>query len=527
MKKSVSRRKCTFLLMALVAALCLSVSPALKAELAIVATRADAINGTSSIVVFNLDTTVRYQTPIDYTYQYTAMDNGTFQINPVTSQIIVTGYDPANDESVIKCYALTIDGSRLLFQTTRSYWNHVDIATAQLDDDDLDEYAIGATQMVDYQGAGLIPFGQVSLHDGTSMTAETPSYKYELKAIATGNMDDDPYDEICTAEFYDPLHETSYRQSKTRVIDHDAIAIQDSTDTDYCVFNDVVMCDFNGDGKDAPVVAMDWDQGPPIIVAGLRYFNQCPKPWDGTEVWNYAYDSVICPRLGCDDEDDKGMRVIKGQFDNDSRDELMIAIQGYDADYDGMSPVQEAESYYYDDDGSKIADNRNPWYWASEFNCLAAADVDGDGIDEAYIGHYYDRDAPANMSHLMYYDFSDGNGNHPLPDIDGWDYVYGHLTDMRIIDLPETPAEPNNCLGVWQKGYGMPTDLNSDCYVEWSDFSIFALQWLSEDCGATADFDGNCVVDWGDFAIFAASWLDCNDPQNIPPCLPNWIVPDH
>ena len=83
-------------------------------------------------------------------------------------------------------------------------------------------------------------------------------------------------------------------------------------------------------------------------------------------------------------------------------------------------------------------------------------------------------------------------------------------------DLPKT------CYEAQQVGYGMQTDLNPDCYINWSDFSVFAGHWLFDQCGAAADFDGSCLVDWGDFSIFASTWLDCNDPQNVPPCTASW-----
>ena len=51
-------------------------------------------------------------------------------------------------------------------------------------------------------------------------------------------------------------------------------------------------------------------------------------------------------------------------------------------------------------------------------------------------------------------------------------------------------------------------------------------QWLASNCGNPADFDNSCcsggLVDWGDFSIFAGTWLDCNDPENMPPCIANW-----
>ncbi len=75
-------------------------------------------------------------------------------------------------------------------------------------------------------------------------------------------------------------------------------------------------------------------------------------------------------------------------------------------------------------------------------------------------------------------------------------------------------------------GYGMQTDLDKTCKIDWGDFSVFASHWLATDCGNPADFDNSCCsggkVDWGDFSIFAGTWLDCNDPENMPPCIANW-----
>ena len=78
-------------------------------------------------------------------------------------------------------------------------------------------------------------------------------------------------------------------------------------------------------------------------------------------------------------------------------------------------------------------------------------------------------------------------------------------------------------------GYGMPTDLDHSCKVDWGDFMLMIDPWAwlpSDCCGNPADFDNSCcfggTVDWGDFSIFAGTWLDCNDPEKLPPCVPNW-----
>jgi len=41
------------------------------------------------------------------------------------------------------------------------------------------------------------------------------------------------------------------------------------------------------------------------------------------------------------------------------------------------------------------------------------------------------------------------------------------------------PSGPTTCQEVLDLGYGKSADLNSDCYVNWQDFTLFANQWLA------------------------------------------------
>lgn len=68
----------------------------------------------------------------------------------------------------------------------------------------------------------------------------------------------------------------------------------------------------------------------------------------------------------------------------------------------------------------------------------------------------------------------------------------------------------------------LDTDLNDDCYVDWSDLVIITDQWLAADCcepdwcrGADSDEDKD--VDFLDFSIFAGWWLECGNPLD-PAC---------
>ena len=115
---------------------------------------------------------------------------------------------------------------------------------------------------------------------------------------------------------------------------------------------------------------------------------------------------------------------------------------------------------------------------------------------------------------LGFYVYKDGNASDMT-------LTNGRIVDVKIIDLDDALV-PSTCAEVWSMGYGMQTDLDQSCLVDWGDFSVFASNWLATNCGNPADFDGTCLVDWGDFSIFAGTWLDCNDPTNMPSCIANW-----
>jgi hypothetical protein len=75
-------------------------------------------------------------------------------------------------------------------------------------------------------------------------------------------------------------------------------------------------------------------------------------------------------------------------------------------------------------------------------------------------------------------------------------------------------------------GYGLTSDINGDCYVDFRDVEIIAYNWLLTDCAVHnncqgADFaptDG--TVNFVDFSVFALEWMWCNNPQDSN-CTPN------
>ncbi len=64
-------------------------------------------------------------------------------------------------------------------------------------------------------------------------------------------------------------------------------------------------------------------------------------------------------------------------------------------------------------------------------------------------------------------------------------------------------------------GFGyLPEDLNRDCYVNFSDYSVLAAKWLETSLLGKCDLIKNGVVDRVDVREFAGGWLDNSDWKN-------------
>jgi len=113
--------------------------------------------------------------------------------------------------------------------------------------------------------------------------------------------------------------------------------------------------------------------------------------------------------------------------------------------------------------------------------------------------------------------------------------IPGSEPQVRTIELEpgETPAEftltlnaPGNCDEVQFLGLALNSDINGDCYVDFDDLDVIANHWLRTDCGGIencsgADFEPDNNVDFTDFSIFGLQWSQCNDPLD-PACTSNW-----
>ncbi len=95
-----------------------------------------------------------------------------------------------------------------------------------------------------------------------------------------------------------------------------------------------------------------------------------------------------------------------------------------------------------------------------------------------------------------------------------------------IIGFVLKAMEPaySTCAELIAAGHGLPSDLDSDCYVDYTDVAAFADFWLNQQCNEANNYCGNAdflprdgAVDFFDFADLAKQWLGCNDPEN-PDC---------
>jgi hypothetical protein len=111
-------------------------------------------------------------------------------------------------------------------------------------------------------------------------------------------------------------------------------------------------------------------------------------------------------------------------------------------------------------------------------------------------------------------------------------------------------VEPNSCEEAELYGWSISSDINSDCFVNFSDYAILIGQWHkcndpnNSDCdysgfpnpnqypsschgvwqsgfGIEADLNRDCYVDIIDLVKFAGDWLRCNDPNDLS-CKANW-----
>jgi glucuronoarabinoxylan endo-1,4-beta-xylanase len=85
----------------------------------------------------------------------------------------------------------------------------------------------------------------------------------------------------------------------------------------------------------------------------------------------------------------------------------------------------------------------------------------------------------------------------------------------------------SNCPNVLAAGYGLTSDIDPDCYVNYNDLKIITDYWLNTDCALYDDCGGadfeptDGVVNLFDLSIFAEQWMMCNDPED-PDCTANW-----
>ena len=78
---------------------------------------------------------------------------------------------------------------------------------------------------------------------------------------------------------------------------------------------------------------------------------------------------------------------------------------------------------------------------------------------------------------------------------------------------------PEDCPDVIAMGYALGGDINGDCVVDMTDFTMIATEWLTE--ADNGDLNHDSQVNLNDFRILQAAWNQCNMPGNAN-CVVNW-----
>ena len=255
---------------------------------------------------------------------------------------------------------------------------------------------------------------------------------------------------------------------------------------------DDVMGDFNVLVTADRSMLIDNGTGEPTTSYVARY-----EPWNYPGVgyqewWPNGYTAKFAG---------SPTKIRDGQLDGDAGEEFAIINR--------LDNLTKSQVRLYNSDLSLIAASTPV---TGRFTALELIDLDDDGIDEVVVACLQ----VDNTSTIQAYSAAGSL-------LDQSDIHVGIFTGLAATKAPPGAAvEPTTCAEVWSMGYGMQTDLDQSCKIDWGDFSVFASNWLASNCGNPADFDGTCLVDWGDFSVFASTWLDCNDPTNMPPCIANW-----
>jgi hypothetical protein len=96
-----------------------------------------------------------------------------------------------------------------------------------------------------------------------------------------------------------------------------------------------------------------------------------------------------------------------------------------------------------------------------------------------------------------------------------------------IIGFVVQASAPLTCGQIQAAGFGLLSDLNNDCRVDYQDLKILSDYWLNTECGSSNNCSGadfaptNGTVDFLDLNTFAKQWMQCNDPEDAN-CTHNW-----
>jgi len=165
-------------------------------------------------------------------------------------------------------------------------------------------------------------------------------------------------------------------------------------------------------------------------------------------------------------------------------------------------------------------------------------DLDEDGVPDAAVGAYFDDDAGTDSGALWLLflfrplTLTTPNGGEiwttGIPENVQWNVGDSNIPEVKIeysSDKGRTWNYVDTAANIGKYTWLIPEVNSSDCLVRISDANDANNYDMSKDVFTiskcftflASDLTGDCYVDWYDFAIFALDWLKCGDPNRCGP----------
>ncbi|WP_158566741.1 FG-GAP repeat protein [Actinomadura craniellae] len=343
---------------------------------------------------------------------------------------LVVCYGSATGLSVTRCSAITQDSGSVFGGSEAEDHFGYSLAAGDLTGDGYADLVIGAplegigTQH-DAGAVKIVKGGASGLSGAIDLTQDSPNVPSSAEAgdrfgesLAVGDIDDDGHNDLVVGVNSEQIAGSSARGALNvlygpftdRPARGQVVDAADVPGAGEFLGTTLALGDFNGDdytdiatGMGEQIVSGAGFAGQVAVFTGDRTGVSAGRVRTMHQDSPYVADGV-------EPEDAFGSAVAAGDFDGDGRDDLLVGIRGEDL---GTTPATGAAQVFFGDPAKTITGAAQVWIhqdqppvpsvnWAGDHFgwAVAAADVDGDGKDEALIGGPVNDDGAVWIVHL-------------------------------------------------------------------------------------------------------------------------------